>query len=173
MKNNFQILKKQIRFYVFFVGLLLIIIGIVFKIIYGIQYDKIYSIMSNEEKYIFIDVHGNEQIKTIHPYQVQERMSYSIVSLDGDGFLLIILGSFISLLSGIACIWTIIPNEYKATHEDLKQARIQPKIECPYCHSTNVTRISNTERVASIAMLGIFSKKINKNFKCNSCKATF
>lgn len=47
------------------------------------------------------------------------------------------------------------------------------QVKCPYCKSTNVTRISGIERVTSIAMLGIFSKKINKNFKCNSCKATF
>jgi transposase-like protein len=62
--------------------------------------------------------------------------------------------------------------KYDPTNDPSSPAYI-PKVECPYCHSTNVTRISNTERVASIAMLGIFSKKINKNFKCNSCKATF
>jgi len=62
--------------------------------------------------------------------------------------------------------------KYDPTKDPSSPAYI-PKVECPYCHSTNVTRISNTERVASIAMLGIFSKKINKNFKCNSCKATF
>ena len=49
----------------------------------------------------------------------------------------------------------------------------KPVVECPYCHSTNVKKISGAERVASVAMLGIFSKKINKSFKCNNCGGTF
>lgn len=49
----------------------------------------------------------------------------------------------------------------------------QLKVHCPYCNSTNVKKISGTERVASVAMMGIFSKKINKSFKCNACGGTF
>lgn len=49
----------------------------------------------------------------------------------------------------------------------------KPTISCPYCKSTNTKKISATERVASIAMLGIFSRKINKSFKCNNCGGTF
>lgn len=41
--------------------------------------------------------------------------------------------------------------------------------ECPTCHSKNVQRISGIERGASIIGLGIFSKKINKSFKCKNC----
>lgn len=47
------------------------------------------------------------------------------------------------------------------------------QVHCPYCSSTNVKRISGGERAVSIAMLGIFSKKINKSFKCLNCKGTF
>lgn len=54
-----------------------------------------------------------------------------------------------------------------------KQQSEQSKIQCPYCKSTNVKKISGTERVASVAMMGIFSKKINKSFKCNACGGTF
>lgn len=49
----------------------------------------------------------------------------------------------------------------------------QSKVHCPYCNSTNVKKISGTERVTSVAMMGIFSKKINKSFKCNACGGTF
>ena len=37
----------------------------------------------------------------------------------------------------------------------------------------NTKKISGTERVASVAMMGIFSKKINKSFKCNACGEHF
>lgn len=47
------------------------------------------------------------------------------------------------------------------------------EVHCPYCNSTNIKKISGTERTASIVLLGIFSKKINKSFKCNNCGGTF
>ena len=49
----------------------------------------------------------------------------------------------------------------------------KPTITCPYCNSTDTKKISGTERVVSVAMLGLFSKKINKSFKCNNCGGTF
>ena len=49
----------------------------------------------------------------------------------------------------------------------------QSKVHCPYCNSTNVKKITGTERVASVAMWGLLSKKINKSFKCNNCGGTF
>lgn len=61
-------------------------------------------------------------------------------------------------------------------HEQQKidsQTKSNPVVECPYCHSTNTKKISGVERVTSIATLGIFSKKINKSFKCNNCGGTF
>ena len=45
--------------------------------------------------------------------------------------------------------------------------------KCPTCQSTNVSKIGTAERVGSVAMLGIFSKKINKSFKCKSCGYTW
>lgn len=55
-------------------------------------------------------------------------------------------------------------NDYKAD---------KPTVSCPYCNSTNVKKISGTERAISIVTLGILSKKINKSFKCNNCDGTF
>lgn len=51
-----------------------------------------------------------------------------------------------------------------------EQARLP---ECPTCHSKNVQSISGIERGASIIGLGIFSKKINKSFKCRHCGYTW
>lgn len=41
--------------------------------------------------------------------------------------------------------------------------------KCPTCNSQNIQKISGLERCTSIIGLGIFSKKINKSFKCNNC----
>lgn len=45
--------------------------------------------------------------------------------------------------------------------------------KCPTCQSTNIRKIGGVERGASVAMLGLFSKKINKSFKCNNCGYTW
>lgn len=58
-------------------------------------------------------------------------------------------------------------------HSIDSQTKSNPVVECPYCHSTNTKKISGVERLASITTLGIFSKKINKSFKCNNCGGTF
>lgn len=56
----------------------------------------------------------------------------------------------------------------------VRNERIQASIpKCPTCQSTNIQKISPTERVGSIAMWGIFSKKINKSFKCKNCGYTW
>ena len=67
-------------------------------------------------------------------------------------------------------------SQFKA---NLKQQESNKKVEednrpkCPNCHSTNIKAITGTERVMSIMGLGIFSKKINKSFKCLNCKYTW
>lgn len=45
--------------------------------------------------------------------------------------------------------------------------------KCPTCGSTNIRKMSGVERGASIAAFGIFSKKINKTFKCSNCGHTW
>lgn len=54
-----------------------------------------------------------------------------------------------------------------------KQNKEQHIPKCPICSSPNIEKIGALERGASIAMLGIFSKKINKSFKCKNCGYTF
>lgn len=45
--------------------------------------------------------------------------------------------------------------------------------KCPTCQSTDIAPISGLERGASVLTLGLFSKKINKSFKCNKCGYTW
>lgn len=51
-----------------------------------------------------------------------------------------------------------------------EQSRV-PK--CPTCGSTNIRKMGEVERGASIWAFGIFSKKINKTFKCGNCGYTW
>ena len=51
-----------------------------------------------------------------------------------------------------------------------EQSRV-PK--CPICQSTNIRKMGGVERGASIYAFGLFSKKINKTFKCQNCGYTW
>lgn len=63
--------------------------------------------------------------------------------------------------------WNRITTYSKAMEE-------KPHIpKCPTCGSTNIRKMGGVERGASIATFGIFSKKINKTFKCENCGYTF
>lgn len=65
-------------------------------------------------------------------------------------------------------------NEEKEKAEEQSRSQINiNKPKCPTCSSTNIQKIGTGERVASVAMLGIFSKKINKSFKCKNCGYTW
>lgn len=43
-------------------------------------------------------------------------------------------------------------------------------LRCPVCKSSNVRRISTTSRVTSVAMVGLASSKIGKQYECKNCK---
>lgn len=66
-------------------------------------------------------------------------------------------------------------SQFKSQLEQQKSSRTQndntPR--CPHCKSTNIKSISALNRGASIAMWGVFSKKINKSFECLNCKYTW
>ena len=47
-------------------------------------------------------------------------------------------------------------------------------VECPYCHATNVKKITNTSKAVHTAIFGIYSMSRNsKNFHCNNCNSEF
>ncbi len=49
----------------------------------------------------------------------------------------------------------------------------KPVVACPYCKSTNTSRISTTSKVVNIAIFGIFGTKRHKQWHCNSCGSDF
>lgn len=54
-----------------------------------------------------------------------------------------------------------------------KNCMVDNTPKCPHCQSTNIKSISGLNRGISIAVLGIFSKKINKSFECKNCGYTW
>ena len=47
-------------------------------------------------------------------------------------------------------------------------------VECPYCHSTNVKKITNTSKAVHTALFGVFSMSRNsKQWHCNKCNSDF
>lgn len=47
------------------------------------------------------------------------------------------------------------------------------KVHCPYCNSTNCKKISRVSKATSVAMFGIFSQKVKKQWHCNNCRSDF
>ena len=74
--------------------------------------------------------------------------------------------------------------DYKIRLKEIENLREQEKLQrqqqeqanlpkCPTCGSTNIRKIGSVERGTSIVAFGIFSKKINKTFKCGNCGYTW
>lgn len=49
----------------------------------------------------------------------------------------------------------------------------EPKVNCPYCKSTNTKKISSMAKAANIAMFGIFGNKRKYQWHCNNCGSDF
>lgn len=54
-----------------------------------------------------------------------------------------------------------------------KNLATNPIVTCPYCKSTNTTKISGISKAGSVMMFGIFSQKVKKQWHCNNCKSDF
>ena len=46
-------------------------------------------------------------------------------------------------------------------------------VTCPYCKSTNVSKISMLGRSISVGLFGLGSGKIGNQWRCNNCKSDF
>lgn len=60
----------------------------------------------------------------------------------------------------------------KEAEEERKKAE-ESKPRCPKCGSINVIKVSTMSRITSTAAIGVASKKIGKQWKCNNCKSYF
>lgn len=69
-------------------------------------------------------------------------------------------------------------NEVKMAHgKAIREGRDKGNkfgVECPYCHATNVRKITVTSKAAHTAIFGIFSIGRNsKQWHCDHCKSDF
>lgn len=64
-------------------------------------------------------------------------------------------------------------SQFRAQVEQQKST--QSKVEednrpkCPTCNSTNIKRISGTSKAVSVALFGLLSQKVKKQWHCNNC----
>ena len=49
----------------------------------------------------------------------------------------------------------------------------KPSVSCPYCQSTNTSKIGVVGRSVSFGLFGFGSSKVGKQWHCNSCKSDF
>lgn len=63
--------------------------------------------------------------------------------------------------------------ETQAELREWQLSRRDGAVQCPYCKSWDTEAISTASRVASVALVGIASNKIGKNYHCNKCGANF
>lgn len=67
-----------------------------------------------------------------------------------------------------------IENNKQTQQQIQQQAKIQKQSEvnipkCPTCGSTNIQKISGLSKAGSVALWGIFSRKVHKQWHCNEC----
>ena len=63
--------------------------------------------------------------------------------------------------------------ETQAELREWQLSRRDGAVQCPYCKSWDTDPISTASRVASVALVGIASNKIGKNYHCNKCGSNF
>ena len=64
-------------------------------------------------------------------------------------------------------------SQFRTQLKEKERLESEATPKCPHCKSTNIKPISGLNRGASIAMWGIFSKKINKSYECKKCGYTW
>nr|DAW98193.1 MAG TPA: zinc-ribbon family protein [Bacteriophage sp.] len=87
------------------------------------------------------------------------------------------------ILDNYVTIHKVKEKREKEFEQQLEQARryqanaqaqeLLNKVHCPYCNSTNCKKISGVSKATSVAMFGIFSQKVKKQWHCNNCRSDF
>lgn len=57
--------------------------------------------------------------------------------------------------------------------QDPKSPLYIPRVTCPYCKSTNTSKITAFDKAVNIGLFGIFGSKRHKQWHCNTCKSDF
>ena len=49
----------------------------------------------------------------------------------------------------------------------------KPVVRCPYCNSTNTSRITSASKIINTAMFGLLGNKRKYQWHCDNCKSDF
>lgn len=132
------------------------------------NYDNYCSI--NDVKYDLTDAINvlskvDNKDTDVHPLFVIEEMIRNKTSLERESA---------KKLALIILKTNKIPPDFNGKIDTYKTTQAQLNIpKCPTCGSTNIEEIGGLERVASVVVWGLSSKKINKTFKCKNCGYTW
>lgn len=108
---------------------------------------------TNEEDYMMVD-NG-----TIKQWKQQMREKYVIGSPEFDE---VLYNKRVQKEKAEADYYASYPRRHS-----------EPKITCPYCHSTNTKKISSMAKATNIALFGIFGNKRKYQWHCNNCNSDF
>lgn len=107
-------------------------------------------------------VDGEDWIKAIGSL----RKKTNLTLVDGSGL--------IEIIRNTKKIPTTFTPKYPLQNRNELDKNNSSKIECPYCHSADTKKITNTSKAVHTAVFGIFSIGRNsKNFHCSSCGSDF
>lgn len=67
----------------------------------------------------------------------------------------------------------IIPTPEQVAYVNAYEASRKNAVQCPYCHSTETSKITKSSKVFNTAMFGLFGTKRLKEWHCNSCGSDF
>lgn len=84
---------------------------------------------------------------------------------------IIFLESMIDLKEKDPIEYQLKMSQFKSQIEQQQSNKLQndntPK--CPTCNSTNIKKISGLSKAGSVAMWGLLSRKVHKQWHCNQC----
>lgn len=60
-------------------------------------------------------------------------------------------------------------SQFRASVAQQKSSSQNNVPKCPTCGSTNIQKISGLSKAGSVALWGIFSRKVHKQWHCDSC----
>lgn len=61
----------------------------------------------------------------------------------------------------------------KKSYSYMNSYNTKPTITCPYCQSTNVSKIGTLGRMVSVGFWGLASGKVGKQWHCKKCGSDF
>lgn len=63
----------------------------------------------------------------------------------------------------------VVERSEEESKKNIQNTQLSNKPKCPTCSSTDIKKVSDVSKAFSVAMFGLFSQKVKKQFHCNNC----